>query len=381
LAVGTIAVLVVALLVGVALILSGGAAPKKGASHSSSTTTTAKASSTSTSTTQARAVGIGLQSVTWTNTGFAVNPEPGGSARPRTLVTQIWYPSIGGSATTPTSGQRPDYKGGPFPVIVFAHGFDTLPSTYTPLLASLVRAGFVVVAPIFPDENANVINSLTTLAESQIAESDIVNEPNDLAFVVGKVEAGASGVASSHATFLKGLAEPGKVALVGHSDGAQAVAALVYSANYTSIYDAMSVHPFGVVILSGSELSGTYKPPASPPPLLFVQSAVDDCNLPQDAGKLFHDAGGGFFLKLSGAQHFAPYIGQGPAAPIAERVTAAFLKAALAGTPTASELATTVLSSSLATLYPPATAPALIALPVPTQTQLVSDCAVPNSQP
>ena len=116
--------------------------------------------------------------------------------------------------------------------------------------------------------------------------------------------------------WLKGLAEPGKIALAGHSDGAQAVAALVYSEKYASTYEAMPSRPFGVVVLSGSELSGTYAPPAEAPAVLFVQSAVDGCNLPQEAGTLFHDAGGGFFLELSGAHHFSPYVGVGPAAPV-----------------------------------------------------------------
>ena len=173
--------------------------------------------------------------MTWTDTnpsaGLVVNPAPGGSAGPRTLVTEIWYPSIGGSRNKPTTDAEPDYRGGPFPVIVFAHGFDTLPDTYTPLLVSWVKAGFVVVAPLFPDENANLINSLgsRTTTQSELAESDVVNEPYDIAYVVDEVESGAGGAASSRAAWLKGLVEPGKIALAGHSDGAQAVAALVYS--------------------------------------------------------------------------------------------------------------------------------------------------------
>ena len=54
--------------------------------------------------------------------------------------------------------------------------------------------------------------------------------------------------------------------------------------------------------------------------MLFVQSAVDQCNLPQNAATLVHDAGGGFFLKLLAAGHFAPYVGRGPAAPVVEEV-------------------------------------------------------------
>jgi len=378
LAAASVVLILAALIVGILVLIGGRTTQKKNtAQHSTTTTAT-------TATTQAPSLGIGLRTVTWTDTikgaGLVVNPAPGGSAGPRTLLTEIWYPSIGGSATAPTTGERPDYGGGPFPVIVFAHGFDTLPATYTSLLASWVKAGFVVVAPRFPDENANELSSLghPTLEQSEIAESDVINEPYDIAYVVGKVESGASGAASSGASWLKGLAESGKIALAGHSDGAQAVAALVYQATFAPIYQAMPARPFGVVILSGSELSGTYAPPAGPPPMLFIQSAVDSCNLPQEAGTLFHDAGGGFFLKLIGAHHFSPYVGQGPAAPTVEKVTAAFLKAAAAGTPTISAFSSVTISPEIAKLYSPSTSPALVALPEPTQTARSEACAVPS---
>ena len=374
LAVALAAILIVAVLVGIVSLVVGGPSAKTGTS--STTTTRGPLIPPS---------GIGRKTVTWTDTnpsaGLVFNPAPGGSAGPRTLVTEIWYPSIGGSETTPTAGEKPDYGGGPFPVIVFAHGFDTLPATYNPLLASWVKAGFVVVAPLFPDENANRINSLghLTATQSEEVESDVVKEPYDIAYVVGKVESGADGAASSGASWLKGLAEPGKIALAGHSDGAQVVAALVYGEKYASSYEAMATRPFGVVILSGSELSGTYAPPASPPPMLFVQSAGDRCNLPQDAGTLFHDAGGGLFLKLIGGHHFSPYIGKGAAAPVVEKVTTAFLKAAAQGVPSSSALAASADVPGIATLYGPSRAPVLTALPEPSQTQRSEACAAPSS--
>jgi len=374
------AALVVAVVIGLVSLAGGGSGPSK--------TTTTHRSTTSTSLTPSGTVGIGLRTVIWTDTnpraGGVFNPAPGGSAGPRRLVTEIWYPSTGASKTVPKVGAKPDYGAGPFPVVVFAHGFDTLPATYAPLLRSWVNAGFLVVAPLFPDENANEITSLGTATTTQLeeAESDIVNEPYDIAYVVGQVESGAAGVASSGAGWLKGLAAPGKYALAGHSDGAQAVAALVYSQvatrAYASTYAALATRPFAVVILSGSELSGTYAPPASPPSLLFVQSALDQCNLPQNAGLLFHDSGGGFFLKLLGAHHFAPYVGLGPAAPLVESVTTAFLKAALAGTPTLSELASAVTSPRIAALYGPSKAPVLTALPTPTPAGRIAACAIPS---
>ena len=373
------AALLVAVIVGL-ISLAGGTG-----GGGTSTTTTHK-NTTSTSPTAAGTVGIGLRTVIWTDTnphaGGVSNPAPGGSAGPRTLVTDIFYPSVGGSKSAAKRGLGPDYGAGPFPVVVFAHGFDTLPSTYAPLLKSWVNAGFIVVAPLFPDENANEISSLGAASNQQLgeAESDIVNEPYDIAYVVTKVESGASGEASSGVGWLKGLAVPGKYALAGHSDGAQAVAALVYSQAqaYGSTYAALPTKPFGVLIFSGSELSGTYAPPASPPPALFVQSAVDQCNLPQYAGTLFHDLGGGFFLKLLGAHHFAPYVGLGPAAPLVESATTAFLKAALAGNPTLDELNSSVTSAKVAVLYGPSGAPVLTALPTPTPAARIAACAIPN---
>ena len=373
--VSLVALLVVALLIGViSLIGGGGPSSKNNGLHTTTTTTLPRLKPT----------GIGTRTVTWTDTnpdaGLVVNPAPGGSAGPRTLVTEIWYPSLGGSSKTPTAGAKPDYQGGPFPVVVFAHGFDTVPATYTPLLTAWVRAGFVVVAPLFPDENANRLNSLgtRTVAQSELAESDIVNEPYDIAYVAGQVAAGAAGSASSGAAWLKGLAQAGKIALAGHSDGAQAVAALVYSEKYSSTYEQMAARPFAVLILSGSELAGVYAPPANPPPVLFVQSGVDSCNLPQDAETLFHDAGGGFFLKLVGAHHFSPYVGIGPTAPVVERLTAAFLHEALAGTPSLSGLSASGNAPGVAVLYGPSTPPSLTALPEPSEAERSAACTVPG---
>ena len=204
-----------------------------------------------------------------------------------------------------------------------------------------------------------------------------MNEPYDIAYVAGQVEAGAAGNASSGAAWLKGLAEPGKIALAGHSDGAQAVAALVYSEKYASTFAEMAARPFAVLVLSGSELAGTYAPAANPPPVLFVQSGVDSCNLPQESETLLHDAGGGFFLKLVAAHHFSPYVGIGSAAPVVERLTAAFLGEALVGTPSLSRLSPSADSTGVSVLYGPSQTPSLTALPEPSEAERSAACTAP----
>jgi len=69
----------------------------------------------------------------------------------------------------------------------------------------------------------------------------------------------------------------------------------------------------------------------------------------------------------------------GPAAPVVESVTAAFLKAAAAGTPTLAGLTPAVTSPSIAVLYGPAKPPVLTALPTPTPAERIAACAIPSS--
>ena len=314
-----------------------GGSPKPGTTATTHTTTT-----TTTTRPVATTTGIGLKTVTWTDTipaaGLVVNPAPGGSAGPRALVTEIWYPSLGGSKTHPTVRQRPDYAAGPYPVIVFAHGFDTLPATYTALLSSWVDAGFVVVAPLFPDENANKISSLgaATTEQLELAESDVVNEPYDIAYVVGEVESGASGSRLERGALAEGARRTRKVRprrplrrRPGRRGPRLLRAPPSYATHLRRTFDATVRGPHPVGLGAVGHLRG----PLGRPVDAVRAKRRRPVQPAEDAATLVHDAGGGFFLKLLGAGHFAPYVGQGPAAPIVEKVTAAFLKDAVAGTP------------------------------------------------
>ena len=83
----------------------------------------------------------------------------------------------------------PAYRFGPYPVIVFAHGFDVDPDTYRALLVSWVEAGYVVVAPFFPDTSLPAIEA----QHGVDTEADIFNQPADVAFVVSQVVKAAEG--------------------------------------------------------------------------------------------------------------------------------------------------------------------------------------------
>src|SRR5437588_86455 len=78
-----------------------------------------------------------------------------GTREPRRLVTYVRYPALGAAAGTDISNATADRAGGPFPLVIFGHGFALTPKPYARMLQSWTRAGYVVAAPVFPRENAS----------------------------------------------------------------------------------------------------------------------------------------------------------------------------------------------------------------------------------
>jgi hypothetical protein len=284
---------------------------------------------------------IGIHTFDWTETGPGVfHVGPTGSSIPgRTLDTEIRYPTLAGSAGIETTNALPSHDGGPYPVIVFAHGFQTDPSSYEPLLDSWVEAGFVVVSPIFPDESSQAVAAAGGVTNQTIAntlESDVYNEPGDIVYVLKQVENLPKLTWGSH---LNGVLDLSEVGLAGQSDGADVIAGLTFAPAFSSAYAALPVAPKAVAILSGqawtdigpdSKQAGTYSSGSSSPALLQVQSDADGCNTPAEATDLFSALQTGpeakWFLTLLGADHLAPYEGASPWAPVVEKVTTDFFE-------------------------------------------------------
>src|SRR3954469_9347624 len=64
----------------------------------------------------------------------ALGAFPGSSTR--VLPTTVWYPV--------------DTQNGPYPLVMFAHGYGVTPATYAALLSRIAEAGYVVAAPTYP---------------------------------------------------------------------------------------------------------------------------------------------------------------------------------------------------------------------------------------
>lgn len=229
-------------------------------------------------------------------------PESAGSdaVAGRRLPTTLWYPASGS---------------GPFPVIVFSHGFASSPGAYWHLMEAWAAAGFVVAAPTFPLTNR----------ESALVDIDVTNQPADVSFVLTAVL--ALGQSDDD---LAGRIDSARVAVAGHSAGAITTLGLLDTCCRDTRITA------AVVLASALELFG---PTAATPgvPTLFVHGTADDV-LPLAGGQAAYAAAPAAkaFVQLPGGTHSAPYDDPSdPHAAAVRTVTTDFLRWALDGDGTA----------------------------------------------
>lgn len=138
----------------------------------------------------------------------------------RVLDSSIWYPAAAANPGTaaplrdaaPAAGQKP------FPVIVFSHGSGAEPDSSTYLTAHLASYGFIVVAPPHPGNTGHdcPVPCLLSNPKARGAFIDSVfNRPGD-------IEAAFDGVlelSRGDDPVLKGLIDPARAGLLGHSFG------------------------------------------------------------------------------------------------------------------------------------------------------------------
>jgi dienelactone hydrolase len=229
--------------------------------------------------------------------------------QPRVLMTYVRYPTRDGGQDEDHVGAPPAQADGPFPLVVFAHGFDVTPAVYSRLLQAWTRAGYVVAAPVFPGANAD--------APGGPDESDIVNQPADVSFVITrllKADRTPGGI-------LTGLIDPTRVAVAGHSDGAVTALAVAAERGYRDS------RVRAAVILSGAWLgAGRPRFAQGSPPLLASFGTADTLNLPRTVLDFYAAARPPkYLLSLLGATHLPPYTTAQPWLGIVERTTIAFL--------------------------------------------------------
>lgn len=235
---------------------------------------------------------------------------PDGAVVPRSLVTFVRYPALGPSTGVDLPDATPARAAGPFPLIVFGHGFAVTPALYARLLRAWVRAGYVVAAPLFPLGNANAPGGPT--------ESDLPNQPADLRVVISRML--TADTASSGP--LRGMIARRQIAVAGQSDGGDSALAAAYDPRFRDPRIGAAM------ILSGAEIPGIGEFQIAPggPALLATQGTADTINPPSATNAFYNSAPAPkYLLELLGASHLPPYSSQEPQLGVVERVTIAFL--------------------------------------------------------
>ena len=272
---------------------SGPAAPPAARTSPTSATTTPGAPALPT-----RRYAVSFRTETFVDSSRPTPANRGVPKAPsRTLVTLILAPTDGPPGADAAPGAPIAHHGGPFPLIVFGHGFTGFAGAYEGLLESWAAAGYVVAAPNFPLTNLN--------APGRPNVTDYVSQPGDVSFVISSMLAESNRPNGP----LSGGVDPHRIAVAGHSLGAITVIGLLNSCCRDARIDA-------AVVLSGAELpfSGSRFAGGPAVPMLFVHGTHDGVVKYDFGQKAYADAPSPkFFLSLEGADHVGPYIG-GPTA-------------------------------------------------------------------
>ena len=238
-------------------------------------------------------------------------------ARARTLPTTVLFPAVGPSNAPVSGSATPNRAGGPYPLVVFSEGFPISPNSYSQLLDAWASAGYVVAAPTYPFTDPSAPGGLN--------ESDIINHPADLHFVISSLlqaTAGSSGA-------LSGLIRSNQIAVIGQSDGGDVSLAAVSNSC------CKDPRITAAIILSGAELTsfgGTYFTNQAAVPLLVVQGTADTVNVPACSVQIYDQAlQPKYYLSLLGQSHLSAYLYAGAPQDLVEKVTIDFLNAYLKG--------------------------------------------------
>lgn len=267
----------------------------RGAGPSSSSSTPAP--STTATPTPPRQLPVATTTLALVDTSRAAVSHGRTVAPSRALTTTVYYPDAPG----------------PWPLVVFAHGYRIGPAPYARLCRAWAAAGYVVAAPSFPLTDQNV-------AGDDLDEGDLPQQAGDVRFVIDQL-LGAPGSSSALANRIDGS----RIGVAGHSDGADTALDVGY---FPGRVDA---RVRAVVAMAPDAM----KPPGGTTgsaPLLLEHGDHDTIVPFANSTTVFGQVGAHrLFLVLTGADHLPPVTGGTRWTPILDAVTIDFLDRYVAG--------------------------------------------------
>jgi alpha-beta hydrolase superfamily lysophospholipase len=196
-------------------------------------------------------------------------------------------------------------RAGPFPVVVFAHGYSADVESYAPLLDGLAARGFIVAAPEFP---------LTSTAYTgPVDRSDLVRQAGDVTAVLDALLDPDRGLGVP-----PGIVDHDRIVVMGHSDGAVTAAGVAYSRPVRDDRIDAAVLLSGALVVFPEPWFG----PGSAP-MLVVHGGADEVNDLSGSSALYSRMGAAAakaFVVVRGAGHLDAFVGPGRSERLIERV-------------------------------------------------------------
>ena len=156
-----------------------------------------------------RTYAVGVRTEAYVDPSRTTSAIPGYAGAPnRTFPVTVWYPVTGDPNAAVVENAPPDRSGGPYPLVVFAHGYAVTPQFYEELLQRWAAAGYVVAAPTYP---------LLSGVPAGPSHEDYSKVFADTSFVLTRLLADLGSGPGSHP--LAGLVDPTRVGAAGQSDG------------------------------------------------------------------------------------------------------------------------------------------------------------------
>ena len=253
--------------------------------------------------------------------GFTVNRARGTLARYpsatlpyRNLPISIWYPAAAGAISSADTFWA-SARGGHFPLIVFAPGFNSTPESYEPFLHAIAAQGYIVAAPLFPIEGA-----ISGAAPAGRSNAEMLNQMYDMSAVITQMQA----YANTPGNFLSWAMNPSLVGIIGHSDGAITVAGMTMSTSYSDPRIKIAV------VMAGAGPGGLTWNRRKVVPLMIEQATQDPYNAPVNSQWLFnHVTGPRAYLTVAGPYHMWPLVGNDVTADMTRRAVIAHLNGTL----------------------------------------------------
>ncbi len=201
------------------------------------------------------------------------------------IAITVWYPSSSDNAVGAVGAVVAD---GTWPVVLFSHGLRGLPDDYAALLAMWAQAGFIVIAPTYPNTNRNAAHT---------NPGDVKNQPADASSALDTVLAAAmtSGDGFEHHV------DASHIVAAGHSEGAITTVGLFDSC-------CRDKRLSGGVVLAGNSLGFPGAPSGPSVPMLFIHGDSDRL-VPALGRKAYGEfAWPRAFVTLAGEGHIDPYV-------------------------------------------------------------------------